>query len=470
MQLNLNKYAEKLLPSFAYKKASPFITKVEGAFSGTGDKNVSRRTAIFAFSIRIASAAIAYFSQVLLARFMGEFEYGIYVAVWIWAVILGGLVCLGFQTGIIRFISEYRSDKRESLLRGSIFSAITISMVSATIIAMIGAAIVYFYGDHLFESYYYIPLLLATTCLPLLALSEVHDGIARAFDMPRIALAPIFILRPLLILGIMLIAILAGYEVDAKSAIIATIIAVYITALYQFIVLKMKLKPELGTTSRSYTPKAWFKVTLPIFLVEGFYNLLTNVDILILASYESPEKVGIYFAAAKTLALVHFVYFAVKAAAAHRFASYLSSGNKQEYENFINETIHWTFWPSLFLALVMLVLGKYFLMLFGESFAVGISVIWILTLGIIVRSSVGAAESVLTMSGKQNLCALVYAVSLCVAITLCIILIPIYGLNGAALATTLTLCCEALGLYLAARYSLDLHVFIIPKRKKKLVS
>ena len=151
---------------------------------------------------------------------------------------------------------------------------------------------------------------------------------------------------------------------------------------------------------------------MPIFLIEGFYNLLTNVDMLFVSHYMNPEDVSVYFAAAKTLALVHFVYFAVKAAAAHRFATYRSSGNRLRYEQFIIETVNWTFWPSLALALLMLVIGKYFLMLFDPSFVVGESVIWILTIGIIIRSSVGPAESVLTMSGEQKACAFVYASTL----------------------------------------------------------
>lgn len=467
MDLKLNLYAEKILPSYVFKKARPTLSKIEDAFGGTDDTNVSRRTAIIVFSIRIASAAIAYFSQVFLARWMGEFDYGIYVAVWVAIVLIGGLSCLGFSTGVIRFISEYRTSKNFDKLRGVLYGSFLWPIFSSTIIAILGALAIYASKDILFENYYLIPIYLSLICLPMLALQEIQDGAARAYDWPSVALLPTFILRPLLILGIMVITILLGFEASAATAMISTVIAVYLASVVQAITLYPKLRNAVPKGPKSFETKNWFKITIPMFLADGFYNLLTNVDILILASFVSPEKVGIYFAAAKTLALVHFVYFAVKAASAHRFAAYNAAGDKQRYEEFIRETIHWTFWPSLALALVMLVLGKYFLMLFGESFAIGESVIWILTIGIIVRASVGAAESILAMSGKQNLCAAVYAGSLLFAIILNIVLIPILGLDGAALATTLALCVEALALYIAARVSLDLHIFIIPKRRNK---
>jgi len=457
-----------MTPAFVYQKARPHLERVDAIINGSGDSAVSGRIAVFAFAIRILSAAIAYFSQVLLARWMGEFEYGIFVAVWVAAVILGGIACLGFQTGIIRFISEYRTSGEDDYLRGAVTGSLSWAVLAATIIAAIGSLGVYLFPD-LFTSYFIIPIYLAAVCLPMLALQEVQDGVARAHNWAGVALAPTFILRPVLILLAMGLAILAGFPADAPTAMIATIIATYVASILQFFVLTRRLKKAIPAGPKRFVPTKWLAITMPIFLIEGFYNLLTNVDILFVSYYMLPEKVAVYFAAAKTLALVHFVYFAVKAAAAHRFSHYKSSGNRQRYEQFIQETVHWTFWPSLVLALAMLVAGKYFLMLFGESFAEGESVIWILTIGIIARASVGPAESVLTMSGEQKACAFVYATTLAFNLALNWYLIPLYGLNGAAMATSIAMVFEALALYAAARLTLGLHIFIIPFRSQNAV-
>ncbi len=60
------------------------------------------------FLIRVASAVLAFGSQVLLARWMGSFEFGIYVYVWTWVLLLGQLIDLGLGTAAQRFIPEYR--------------------------------------------------------------------------------------------------------------------------------------------------------------------------------------------------------------------------------------------------------------------------------------------------------------------------------------------------------------------------
>ncbi len=67
--------------------------------------------ALVAFAIRVVSAAIAFVSQIILARVMGEFEYGIFVFVWVLVVLFGNLSCLGFHTAIIRFLPQYRAPR-----------------------------------------------------------------------------------------------------------------------------------------------------------------------------------------------------------------------------------------------------------------------------------------------------------------------------------------------------------------------
>lgn len=59
--------------------------------------------ALVAFAVRIISAGIAFISQIILARLMGEFEYGLFAFVWVLVILFGNLSCLGFHTTVIRF-------------------------------------------------------------------------------------------------------------------------------------------------------------------------------------------------------------------------------------------------------------------------------------------------------------------------------------------------------------------------------
>ncbi|MEM7299841.1 MAG: lipopolysaccharide biosynthesis protein [Pseudomonadota bacterium] len=437
------------------------VTKLaDQIVSGRDDRAVAQRTALFAFTIRILSAAIAYVSQVLLARWMGGHEYGIFVVVWVGAVILGGLSCLGFQTAVVRLVPEYQAAGSQDELRGVVRGSLSYSFGAATLIAIVGISGVFLLSD-LLTNYYVLPLYLGAICLPMLALSEVQDGVARAFNWPNIALTPTFIIRPMLILVAFGGALSLGYSATAETALIATIGATYVASLYQLLSLRRSLKKVVPAGGRTVHPLKWTLIALPIFLVEGFFNLLTNVDILVVGHYMPPDQVAVYFASVKTLALVHFVYFAVKAGAAHRFSQYRAAGDHNQYQAFISDTVRWTFWPSVALSALLLLVGEYLLLLFGEEFTQGYPLLFILVIGIVARSAVGPAESVLTMSGEQKVCAGIYGVTLFLNVALNITFIPIYGLYGAAISTSIAMMFEATALYAIAKRRLGIHLFII---------
>ncbi len=203
----------------------------------------------------------------------------------------------------------------------------------------------------------------------------------------------------------------------------------------------------------------WIKAALPIFLIEGFGFLLTNSDVLVVGIFLDPESVAIYFAAAKTMALVHFVFFSVKAAAAPRFSALFASGDRLALARFAGETVRWSFWPSLAVGLGVLALGHFLLSLFGPAFTAGHGLMAVLFAGIMAKALVGPGEVLLTMSGEQRLCVAVYAVALAANIAFNVTLIPLFGVMGAAIATASAMMVEAVLLHLAVRGKLSIVLF-----------
>lgn len=463
LALQPSKLISPLLPGFI---RSRWGTRIETALAqfdsildGQSEKAIDQRSALFAFAIRVLSAAIAFFSQVVLARWMGSFQYGIFVWIWVAVVIVGSLSCFGFPSIVVRFIPKYRHSKDNNSLRGIILGSKLFAFFSASLFALVGISGVYLLGDSL-QSVYVIPIYLAAICLPMLALTETMDGISRAFSWITLGLSPTFILRPLLILALMFGAVQTGYLANAQTAMTATIIATWLTGMIQLFMLNNKLNTTLPRGTKRFNFKLWLTVAAPVFLIEGFFALLTNVDIMIVGFFLDPSKVAVYFAAVKVLALVHFVYFAVKAASAHRISQYYHSGEIEQYHAKIHEVTRWTFWPSLVFSGVLLLLGPYLLYMFGEEFAEGYPLLFVLVIGLVARSSIGPAETILTMSGEQNACAVIYGITLTVNIMLNIMLIPMFGLMGAAIGTTIALIYEAFALYSAARRLLKINIFV----------
>ena len=166
-----------------------------------------------------------------------------------------------------------------------------------------------------------------------------------------------------------------------------------------------------------------------------------------------------------TLLFVSFVFFAVAAASAHRFSQYHVAGETEKLASFVTDTIRWTFWPSLAVAIALLVAGKPLLALFGPGFADGYPLIFVLVIGLMARASVGPSERLLNMVGQQRACALIYACAFATNLILCLVLIPRFGLLGAACSTATAVVCESVLLFVITKRRLGLHIFIIGRSR-----
>ncbi|RCS22478.1 lipopolysaccharide biosynthesis protein [Phyllobacterium salinisoli] len=451
--------ADRLLPEKFSLRLRPLTERVDTLLTASNPQAGAQRSSLAAFSIRIVSAAIALIAQITLARWMGGFEYGIFVLVWITAVIVGDLSCLGFHTTIIRYVPEYIERNLFDETRGILWTGRVFGIVASTLIALAGALGVFLLRDHM-ENYYVVPFYLGLVCIPMIALGNMLDGTARSRSWVLTALTPTYIVRPLLSLLFMVAAVLVGFAPTAVTALFAAILATYVTTLGQFTVVRDSLARVIPTGARSLRLGEWFAVSLPIFLVEGFFFLLINVDVLMVGHFMDPDHVAVYFAATKILALAHFVYFAVKAGVAQRYSQFLHSGDHDRFARFVGDTVKWTFWPTLAISVILLLLGEPLLSLFGPSFTEGYPLLFVLIIGVIARASVGPTESLLNMSGNQNICAALYAVALCINVVLNILLIPRFGLFGAAIATATAMVFEALSLSLTVYHRLGIPMFV----------
>ena len=432
---------------------------VRAWLNDSSPRSVAQKVASAAFLIRVISAALIYLSQILLARWMGSFEFGIYVYVWTWAVLVGDMADLGLASAAQRFVPQYTSSNAFDQLRGFLSRSRWIAVGSATAIAICGALLVRALEPWL-ASYVVLPLSIACVTLPFYSLMQMQDGIARSHNWIHLALLPPFIVRHLVMLGLVSAAYFLNFATNAETVITAVAASFALTVIGQTIVINRKLARTVPPGPKAYEVKGWFKVSLPILMVEGFYLLLTNTDILVLQHFRTPDDVAVYYAAAKTLTLIAFVHFAVSAAVAHRFSEYHVTDDRPSLNAILHDSIRWTFWASLAATIVVLAMGRPLLSLFGQRFVEGYHLMVILTAGLLARATVGPVERLLNMLGEQRACAAVYGTAFFLNLTLCIVLIPRLGVEGAAVSTSIALVVESILLFIVTKRRLGFHVFV----------
>ncbi|HCX67714.1 MAG TPA: hypothetical protein DHK64_09320, partial [Rhodobiaceae bacterium] len=156
------------------------------------------------------------------------------------------------------------------------------------------------------------------------------------------------------------------------------------------------------------------------------------------------------------------------ALAVPKFAELHSAGKREELEAFVQGSTQWIFWPTVAAGVVLLLGGNFALGLFGANFDAGYPVLCVLMLGFLARAATGSTEYLLNMTGNQNAVGWTYGVAAVANIALNFLLVPSFGLMGAAIATAISIVTSTLWLAVIVRRRLGITVFVLagPIRRK----
>jgi O-antigen/teichoic acid export membrane protein len=435
-------------------KASVLASLLNGLGRGSLQGN-----ALAVFVVRVASAALLFVSQVVLARWMGASEYGVYVALWTAVLLLGGFSHLGLSAAMMRLVPQYQASGAFDALRGILLGGRLLAVASATVLAGLAGAILWFDGTWLgFELS--LPVALALLCLPFYTLEDVQDGIGRGQRWTLEAIVPPYLLRPATVLTLVLVAHWAGLASTALTTIAAALVATAGTALVQTLFIERRIRETVPRGKRTFDVSAWLAVSLPLLAVGACEVVLQNADVMLLNFFRPSADVGIYYAATKTAGLALFVHYAVGSAYAGRIAA-AAIGDETEMRRLVHESVRWTFYPSLVVTLTILALGIPLLSQFGHGFTEAYPLMFILAVGVLARAATGPSELILNMLGHQRACAISLATAAVVSISLNAVLIPILGLMGASIATASALTTAAFLNWRAAKRLSGVNLFVL---------
>lgn len=424
-----------------------------------GAERAVQANALRVFMIRVASAALLFLSQIALARWMGASDYGIFVSLWTAVLVVGGISHLGLNVAMMRLVPEYLASGSFESVRGLLFGGRLLAVASGAALAIIGAAIVWLARASI-EPALVLPLLLALACLPVYALTDVQDAIGRGQGWALEGVVPPYLVRPLLILLFIGVAFFLSVTPDAATGMACALLATAAAAAVQTWLIGRRVRECVPRGPRQIDFPAWLKISLPLLAVGASELVLQNADILILNLFRSPGEIGVYYAAVKTTCLALFVHYAVGSAYAGRISAARALADEAEVHRLAREAVRWTFYPSLAVTIAVLAIGYPLLSQFGPSFTSAYPLMFILAIGVMARAAAGPSEFVLNMLAEERTCARSFTTAAAVSIGLNLLLIPLWGVTGAAIATASAFSTAAFLNWRAARRRIGLDLFV----------
>src|SRR3989338_5520343 len=393
---------------------------------------------------------IAYLFRVIIARYLGPTEYGVFsIAVSVTTIALG-VAAFGMDGTVPRFVSYYSGLGDRARTRGTVLSSIKITLP----LSLVAAALLFASADWLSTVFKNDSLAavvkITSVSIPFGTLAVVlgsasiglqkiqYDIYARKIgrEALRLALAAFF-----LSMGIGVIGVAAAYTL---SAVVMPILLIYY--------LNKSGLSLVGGVKPVYATSEILRFSVPLLLT-GVVNLLMGwTDPIIIGYFLDPTAVGVYSASLPTAQLLLTGSIVLTPIFLSVIGSLYAKKKIEDVGSVYRSVTKWVLMVSLPIFFIVALFPRQILnILFGQSYVGGVTPLIVLSFGYLLLSLSATANNILLVAGKTKT---LFKNSLAVAakiLSLDVLLIPSMGITGAALASASALTLSFLFLVLRAR-------------------
>lgn len=183
----------------------------------------------------------------------------------------------------------------------------------------------------------------------------------------------------------------------------------------------------------------FLKEALPMMLSSTILVLLGWLDTFVLGIYETDDMIGIYNVALKIATITSFALQAINSILAPKLASSQDESDQKQFHKLIHFTTRLNFFTTLIIVVMIILLHKWILNIFGPEFISGSYILIILCIGQLINSMSGSVGIIMQMTGHQKAYQNIVLIALVLNIVLNFTLIPKYSILGAAIATVVSI-------------------------------
>lgn len=390
--------------------------------------------------IQAANRLLALALGILLARTLGAEGYGIYAYAFALMSLLMVAAEAGVPTLLMREVATSHGRGEWGLLRGVLRRAGQFVALTATTISLLGLLVVWGLADSLTQAVLYTTTLMLLL-LPLSAGAKTVAYAMRGLQRVLIGAAVDELLRPMLVL-MLLGSVFLFWPSWQKPhvAMAAQLVVAMVVLLVGWLILRRQT-PALARTARPvYKSRDWLRSALPFTLIGGAGVINSNTDIIMLGWFTGAEEVGIYRVAVQGAALVALSIGVVSAVVAPHFARFYAQGDKVRLQRLVTRSAQVILLTALPIALSFIIAGGVIVAwVFGTEFAAAHTPLAILAGGKLISVSFGLVGTLLTMTKYETNAARILWQTAVLNVVLNVLLIPLFGMNGAAFATAISL-------------------------------
>jgi len=384
--------------------------------------------------------AVGYLSRMVIARYLGPEDYGLISLGFAAMMIATVLSLMGLNSGVQRYVAYYRGKGDDGRIKGTIVSALKITVP----MSLLFMGVVFFGADwiaiHVFHEKELTPVLtIFAIGIPFWTITTVFVSVPIAFQQIKYHVYTMHLFKDSFKLIAIVCFLVAGYGVIGAA--VGWILAVAGMSILSFYFLEKKVFPIFSGTVKSISmDKELYYFSFPLIFV-GILGMITGwTDTFMLGYFCTSSEVGIYNAALPTSKLLGVVLSPIGMIFGPVIVGLYAKDRINELRRTYSSVTKWIF-SLVFPGFLLMVLfsERILIILFGGAYVSGSTALGILAFGVLITAMVGPASLVITAYGRTKIIMWCSFFGALVNVLLNFFLIPVYGINGAAIATGFSL-------------------------------
>jgi O-antigen/teichoic acid export membrane protein len=415
------------------------------------------RAATGTFGLKIFFTCLLMIINIILARILDVTGYGAYTYTMAWIGLLSIPAQFGLDRLLVRNIATYQTQAAWGLMKGMLRWSDHVVLIVSISIALLTAGVAWVLIAR-FHMQTLSALWIALFMLPLISLTDVRCAAMQGLHHVVVGRMPEMLLRPLSFLAFIGCAyLLLGKGLSVDWAVAMYAMAVGVSFLVGAQLLHNKLPQPAKDAIPAYQTSAWIRSALPLVLLSSMHVINHRVDTLMLGAMAGAEAVGIYNVVLRGTQLILFIQDATNVVLGPTIASIYASGNMLQLQRVIAKSARVVLLISLFFAIALVVFGNTYLSLFGPAFRQGYHALAILVIGKTLNAAAGPVNVILLMTKYERDAAVGIGATAVLSVVLNAVLIPKWGIEGAAIATTTSMIVRNLSLALWIYWKMGIH-------------
>lgn len=393
------------------------------------------RGAGIVFAGTTISMLFGFLSVVVIARVFSRAEYGVFsLALTILSVLLV-IATLGFPNSLPREVAFYR-EKEPSRIGSLILTALVIVLLTSLAVTLFLVSGSVYIAQVFNEERLIYALKIVSLALPFSALTGTFVAISQGFGRVREKVYFQNLLYPFLwfsLVGIGVIVkvefyyVFVAYVVAQMIAFFALIADVFRLGLFKLGSIDLKLGKEL----------VMFSVPLMFTGIAGF--VMTWTDTLMVGYYKTSEVVGLYNSATPLAKLLPIFLTSAGFIYPPLATALYAQGKIEELKRVYQVLTKWIFLATLPLFAMMFLFPEATIgFFFGAKYLEASRALQILALGFMFHVLLGLNGLSLVVIKESKFVMYSTLISAVVNVVLNVLLIPTYGIEGAAIATAIS--------------------------------